>query len=422
MPQQNSALPIKRFRAVILGGGIHGVGIAHDLASRGWRDVLLAEKGTVGSGTSSRSTKLIHGGLRYLEHIRDFHLVSEGLKERRLLMELAPDLVKPLGLIFPVLKKGGMPRLMIKAGLTLYDLLAGSSGIGRHRSLSSEETALSASFLDQALFKHFYMFYDGQTDDLGLVQRVAKSAVILGVNIQEHSEITQVRPVLDGYEIQMQTPLGPETVSARYVINAAGPWAHHVLRKSGIAPKYEGINNKGAHLILDDMGLKHGVFLQSPEDRRIFFVLPWENKTLVGTTESDFDDDPDNLSTVDADVTYLLNHFNRYSRRQISEKDVLATFSGLRWLARDRAASLSDTSRSHVISEHESGTGMLYTIYGGKLTAYRALSQEVGDMVFRHYGEEMPSRTADRSFWAKSGAWGVVPPVSERFQSYEPHV
>lgn len=404
-----------RYRVVILGGGIHGVGVLHDLASRGWRDTLLVEKGVLGQGTSSRSTKLIHGGLRYLEHIRDFSLVSEGLRERRLLIQMAPDLVKPLPLIFPVLRSGGVPRMMIKAGLSLYDFLAGSQGIGRHFSISEKQAQLDVPALDTSLFKHFYVFYDGQTDDLALVRRVAKSAKALGGIYREHTSVERIRTVHDGYLVDMLTPTGPQTISCRYIVNAMGPWAHEILEASGIQPKFMGINNKGAHIIVEDMGLKKGLFLQSPEDGRIFFVLPWQGKTLIGTTETEFNDKPDTLKTNFDDVSYILGHCNRYFNIKITEKDIIGTFSGLRWLAKDPHAGLTEMSRSHLVSQHRMGPGSIYTIYGGKLTAYRALCEEIGDMIVRNFGEDAPSRTADIKSWIAPEHDAGLIPVPQRF-------
>lgn len=411
----SSKNPRERFRAVVLGGGIHGVGVLHDLASRGWRDILLVEKSHLGHGTSSRSTKLIHGGLRYLEHARDFPLVAEGLRERKLLMELAPDLVKPLPLVFPVLKSGGVNRWVIKAGLTTYDLLARGQSIGRHFSISPADITNVAPPLNSDLFKHFYVFYDGQTDDLALVHRVAKSAQNLGARISEGTFAEKIVPVDDGYEVYLNTPAGSKVISTRYVINALGPWAHELFTASHLTPVYDGINNKGSHIIVGDLGLKMGVFLQSPEDGRIFFVLPWKGKTLIGTTETDFPGPADTLVTDSEDRRYLLDHCNRYFRTKITEDQILSQFSGLRWLARDKNAALSDTSRSHVVSQHRHGVGVIYTIYGGKLTAYRALSEEIGDLILRHFGEDLPTKTHDPSAWVSSGSYGEVPPISTRF-------
>jgi glycerol-3-phosphate dehydrogenase len=194
-----------------------------------------------------------------------------------------------------------------------------------------------------------------------------------------------------------------------------GPWAHEIFDASGIAPKYLGVNNKGAHIIVEDMGLKAGLFLQSPEDGRIFFVLPWQGKTLIGTTETEFDQSPDTLITNASDVSYILDHCNRYFTRKIAERDIIGTFSGLRWLAKDAGSGLSETSRSHLISEHRIGPGCIYTIYGGKLTAYRALSEEIGDMIVRSFGEEAPSKTAAPESWIAPEKDSGLIAVPQRF-------
>ena len=178
----------KRVRVLIIGGGIHGVGVLHDLVSRDLQDVFLVEKNTLAKGTSSKSTKLIHGGLRYLKRFSDFNLVAESLRERRLLLNLAPDIVHPLELLFPIMKKGGEKSFIVKAGLTLYDKLAGKSGIRKHRIVPKIEAEKAVPLLDVEKFKKIYSFWDGQTDDFALVHRVAASAVAFGGKISENCE------------------------------------------------------------------------------------------------------------------------------------------------------------------------------------------------------------------------------------------
>ncbi len=376
------------------------MGVAHDLASRGWRDVLLLEKGTIGCGTSSKSTKLIHGGLRYLRHPRDFALVAEGLSERAFLAKIAPDLVKPLSFIFPVMRKGGMPRPVIKAGLWLYDLLSHGRSFGRHRWLDADAAFHQAPILDKAVFKGFYQFFDGQTDDLALTRRVAESAKMLGATISEHVKAVKIIQEDSGCIVHYDTEGGPRAVSARYVVNALGPWAHEIFDASGVTPHVEGINNQGIHIIVRDLGLQSGLFLQSPEDDRIFFVLPWLGFTLIGTTEDVFEGHPDDCQATDAQVQYLLDRCNRFLSVKLAGADVISTFSGMRWLARDRRNGLSAMSRSHLITVHRQGQGSILTIYGGKLTAYRALAEEVGDMVLKDFGDASKTRTKDPSVWA----------------------
>ena len=392
-----------RVRLLVIGGGIHGAGILHDLATRGWRDVLLVEKGNIGEGTSSRSTKLIHGGLRYLQHLRDFGLVREGLHERRLLMELASDLVKPVELLFPILRKGGMNGFMVRSGLILYDKLAGEDNIADHKKISIDEAIEKVPLLDGDKVKKVYSFWDGQTDDLRLTRRVVSSAIKLGASVVEGCKVLSISPDSDGWMVKVLTPDRKEkNISALHVINAAGPWANRVLEASQINPIYKGINIKGSHIMLDDIGLKAGLFLQAPDDGRIFFLLPWEKKTLIGTTESLYSGDQDQMTVTDEEINYLLSHSNFYLKTDLKKEDIVAKFSGLRWLALDPGRNIHATTRSYMIGEHKSGRGLLLTLYGGKLTAYRKLSELVGDIILRNYGEEIHSQTSMSKSWVTS--------------------
>jgi glycerol-3-phosphate dehydrogenase len=414
----NDQLP-QRVRVLIIGGGIHGVGVLHDLASRGWKDIHLVEKDTLGAGTSSRSTKLIHGGLRYLKRIRDFGLVTEALHERRILMQLAPDLVHPVEMLFPVLKKGGMPGFMVKIGLFLYDLLAGRARLHRHRRLAAEEVASKAPILDTSLVRKVYSFWDGQTDDLGLVYRIAASAQKLGAGITEGCRAVKMRPTEDGWSVDLIDSAGIlHTISALYVVNGAGPWAHQILSDSGIAPVYRAINNKGAHLLVDDIGLKAALFLQSTKgDGRIFFVLPWEGYTLVGTTESLYEGDPDAMKVDDAEVKYLLENVNQFLTRKLKHSEIKRVFAGLRWLAVESGHNISETTRAYSLGEKASRRGLLITLYGGKLTTYRNLSKVIGDRITRHFGDYKPSRTEDPSMWVTSHELPTPRDLLARFES-----
>jgi glycerol-3-phosphate dehydrogenase len=401
MDQKHSPKIENRYRVVILGGGIHGVGVSHDLASRGWKDVLVVERSEVGAGTSSKSTKLIHGGLRYLQHPRDFPLVAEGLGERALLTKLVPDLVKPLPFIFPVMRSGGMPRFIIKIGLTLYDLLSWGRSLGSHKWLTLEDAFKDAPILDKSVFKGFYRFYDGQTDDLALVRRVADSARMLGATISEHTKVIRIDHDPTGWRLELLCNGVSKHVTAKFVVNALGPWAHEILDASGIQPQVDGFNNSGIHLLVRDLGLKSGLFLQSPEDGRIFFVLPWQGLTLIGTTEDIVAGPPDSCTVETYQIDYLLERCNRFLSVKLAPNDILATFTGMRWLAKAKHGSISDTSRTHLITEHWRGRDVLYTIYGGKLTAYRSLSEELGDRIAHTFGDRTRSNTKLVEYWAK---------------------
>lgn len=411
------ALPA-RVRVLVLGGGIHGAGVLHDMASRGWTDIHLVEKATLGSGTSSRSTKLIHGGLRYLKRLSDFGLVAEALRERRVLMELVPDLVRPVELLFPILKQGGMPRLMVKTGLALYDKLAGRFEIYPHKGLDESEIEQKAPMLDMQLFSRVYSFWDAQTDDMGLVRRVAASAHKLGAGITEGAEVTRLSPSEDGWDVEIRTANGQiQRVSALYVVNALGPWANDILERSGVKPTHRAINNKGIHLLLPDIGLKAGLFLQSMSDSRIFFVLPWCGYTLVGTTEDHYPGDPDDVAVKEQEVQYLLENCNRFLRQPLEAKQIVRVFAGLRWLALEAGHGLSDTSRAYVIGERTNKRGMLMTLYGGKLTTYRNLSKTIGDRITRHFGEFRESRTDRAEAWASGVELrGATESILERFE------
>lgn len=415
---KNDQLP-QRVRVLIIGGGIHGVGILHDLASRGWKDIHLIEKDTLGAGTSSKSTKLIHGGLRYLKRIRDFGLVTEALHERRKLMQLAPDLVHPVEMLFPVLKKGGMPGFVVKLGLWLYDLLAGRAKLHKHRRLSPVEVASKAPILDMHQVRKVYSFWDGQTDDLGLVYRIAASAQKLGAGLSEGCRAVKIRSTEDGWSVDVLDSDGRmHTISTLYVINGAGPWAHQILEESGIPPVYRAINNKGAHLLVEDLGLKAALFLQSTKgDGRIFFVLPWEGYTLVGTTETLYEGNPDAMRVDDAEVKYLLDNVNEFLTRKLQQSDIKRVFAGLRWLAVEAGHNISETTRAYSLGEKSSRRGLLVTLYGGKLTTYRNLSKIIGDRITRHFGDFKPSRTEDPSMWV---AGHEVPRPREPLERFDP--
>ncbi len=408
-----------RVRVLVLGGGIHGVGVLHDLASRGWHDVCLLEKTRLAAGTSSRSTKLIHGGLRYLQRLRDYGLVAEALHERVILHRLVPDLVRPLELYMPLVP-GGMPEIMMRAGLTLYDVLAGKHRLHRHSLIKDpQKIAQNTPELNLARTKKVLSFWDMQTDDAGLVRRVAASARKCGAQIVEHCEVVRLAASEDGWDVTVRIQGGEERIiSALYVFNALGPWANLLLNSSGLQPKYQGINSKGSHLLLPDMGHKVGLFLQSPEDKRIFFLLPWQGYTLAGTTEDRYDGNPDDLRVEDKEIAYLLQHCNRYLRAPIKESDIKAVFAGLRWLQVEEGRDLNTTTRSYVIGEHHSGRGLLLTLYGGKLTTYRNLSASIGDRITAHFGEYKASATANAASWlAPSEALAFENDVLQRFQN-----
>lgn len=389
-----------RVRVLVIGGGIHGVGTLHDLASRSWKDILLVEKTEIGAGTSRKSTKLIHGGLRYLKNPFDYGLVYEGLKERRLLMQLLPDLVQPIELLFPVLKAKGMPSWMIRSGLYLYDFMSGKQKIDKHCRVTLKQASEKIPGLNTDQMKTVFSFWDGQTDDLQLTRAVAHSAQSLGAQIQEQTTVEKIFPDKHGWLVTVASSDGSKhDISCKYLVNAAGPWANKLLEQSNIKPKFSAINVKGSHILLPNLGLRAGIFLQAKKDHREMFLLPWKDKTLLGTTELLYKENLDHISVSEAEINYMLETANLYLHDKLTAASIETVFSGLRWLAVDSNKSLHATSRTHKISEHQSQSGIIYTIYGGKLTAYRSLSEEIGSKILKDFGDDTPSKTDTATAW-----------------------
>jgi len=402
----------KAYDCVIIGGGIHGVGTLHDLATRGTTKTLLIEKNTIGSGTSSKSTKLIHGGLRYLQNPWDIPLVYEGLQERALLLKLAPELCSPLEFLFPVFKGAGMPAWMVKIGLTMYDLLAGSKNIHKHRGIHLDEAKAMVPGLQTSSMRKIFSFWDGQTDDLALTRLVAKSAEALGAKIQTKTAAVKLVKQVDHWAITTNTG---DKIKAKTVVNAAGPWADNLLGSAGLTPIYQGVNIRGSHLLLEDLGLKAGVFLQSPpkpgRPNRILFLLPWLGKTMIGTTEAP-QTSPDECAISEEECAYMIECINYYMNRSFSIDDVEQKFAGMRWLARQPGKSMNKTSRKHKITIHTENECPLLTIYGGKLTAYRALCEEVSNKVAKALGNSNPSGTKQEKNWVSAE---TEIPLADRF-------
>ncbi len=404
-------------RVLILGGGIHGVGVLHDWVSRGYQDAHLIEKNTLGSATSSKSTKLIHGGLRYLEQLREMGMVFEALRERSLLLHVAPDLVHPVELLFPLLQKEWTSTWKIQIGLTLYDRLAGRAGLAPHKKIPLDQVKKRMPGLRVDKFSSVFSFWDGQTDDLGLVYRVAASSVQNGGSISQHHRVERITPSAKGWCVQVRTPSGAlQEIQAQYVVNCLGPWANTLLLDSNLPVPYQAINNKGAHLLCRDIGLTAGLFLPSLQgDGRIVFALPWEGYTLVGTTESLYEDNLDDVHIDAQETQYLLSVWNAYFRTPFTKTDLIRTFAGLRWLPLDAKHSISKTSREHVVGETRIGDSLLLTLYGGKLTTYRSLSEKIGNRLMQEAGENKPSRTQDPKVWVSKERTPQVPPPADRF-------
>ena len=368
---------------LVIGGGITGAGIARDAALRGFRTALV-DKGDFGSGTSSHSSRLIHGGIRYLEQ-RDFRLVFEASRERRVLLRIAPHLVRPLPFLFPVYRGARVPAWKLRAGMWLYDALAAFRNVKRHRWLNPKQVRSAEPALKDRGLTGAALYWDAQTDDARLVLATMRSAARAGALVANYAEVTSllkpdgrvrgavVRDVLSGET---------RTVRALVVVNAGGPWVDALRRMDDPAAPPLLRLTKGAHVAVPRRRIGHegAITLFSPLDGRVMFVLPWGELSYVGTTDTDADAPPDGVRVTADDVTYLLRSANAaFPHAHLAANDVVSVWAGLRPLLRqDQGAAPSQVSREHRVVESAQG---LITIAGGKLTTYRVMARDVADRV-----------------------------------------
>src|SRR5947207_7153987 len=367
---------------LIIGGGITGAGIARDAALRGYRTALI-DKADFGAGTSSHSSRLIHGGIRYLEQYA-FHLVFEASRERRVLLRIAPHLVRPLPFLFPVYRGARVPAWKLRAGMWLYDLLSAFRNVHWHRWLRAKNVRRVEPGLRDRGLVGAALYYDAQTDDARLVIATVRSAVRAGALAANYVEMTALlKPDGRVRGAAVRDVLTGETASIRanVVVNATGPWSDRVRRLDdpNAAPIMR--PTKGAHVIVPRQRLanEHAVTLFSPVDGRVMFALPWGDLSYIGTTDTDADGSPDGLRVTAADVTYLLRSANAaFPDAHLAQSDVLSAWAGLRPLLREDDRNPSQVTREHRVLESPQG---LISIVGGKLTTYRVMARDVVDRV-----------------------------------------
>ncbi len=368
---------------LIIGGGITGAGIARDAALRGFRTAVV-DKGDLAGGTSSLSSRLIHGGIRYLEQ-HDFRLVFEASRERRILLRIAPHLVHPLPFVFPVYRGARVPAWKLRAGMWLYDALAVFRNVKAHRWLRPQATRRLEPGLRDKDLQGAALYYDAQTDDARLAIGTMRSAARAGALVANYAEVTALlKPdgrtrgaslvdVLTGRSF---------TVRALVVVNATGPWVDRLRRLDEPAAEPLLRLTKGAHIAVarQRVGNTQAITLMSPLDGRVMFVIPWGDLSYIGTTDTDEDASPDEVRATARDVIYLLRSVNAFfPQARLSPRDVIATWAGLRPLLRPaRAMEPSAASREHRVVESATG---LVTIAGGKLTTHRVMARDVVDRV-----------------------------------------
>ena len=384
------------FDVCVIGGGITGAGVALDAASRGLR-VAVVERNDFASGTSSKSSKMVHGGLRYLANY-DFGLTYEASRERDLLRRLAPHLVRPLRFLFPAYKKGRATRFA-PIGLTMYDIVAGGRGFDRHRAARAGDIRQLAPSLDPARVVAAWTYYDASTDDARLVFEVLRTAHSFGTAIANHTGVegfdtsggtlaaAHVRDALTDRQI---------TVRARCFVNAAGVWATQVagLEPESVLPAMRPA--KGIHLVVprEKVPVNAGIVIPSvARDGRSIFAVPWGPATVLGTTDTEYAGSLDAPSVDDADVKYMLSAVNWSLGLDVAPSDATSAWAGLRPLLAGKGGpdtTTADLSRKHYLSASKAG---LVTITGGKLTTYRRMAADAIDMVCERLGVKARSRT-----------------------------
>lgn len=382
------------FDLAVVGGGIVGAGIARDAAMRGLKAALV-ERGDFAGGTSGKTSRLVHGGLRYLKDFK-IGLVRQAVRERDRLLRHAPGLVQPLAFTIPAYEGRGMGKTMLRFGLFVYDFLSRDKVLPRRRWLRSAEVPEREPRLAAAGLRGAGVYHDALTNDARLVLAVIKAATDAGAVVANYAEaiepvVTERRIV--GLRVRDRFTGDLVGLRATAVVNATGVWIDW-LRTSRTGPPTVR-PTKGIHVFLprERVGNREAVVLTAPKDGRMLFVLPWGRLTLVGTTDTDFRGDPDHVVPDAADVAYLLECVNAaFPDAHATPADVVSAFAGLRPLIASARTEESDISREHEIFEDADG---LISVAGGKLTTQRAMAEEVVDRVCRRLGRDRPCRTRD---------------------------
>ncbi len=396
MKRDFDAIAREKFDLIVIGGGIIGTGIARDASLRGIK-TLLIEKEDFGYGTTSRSSRLIHGGLRYLRML-EFHLVGQDLHEREVLLKIAPHLVHPYPFVIPLTNL--YYQITLSLGVRLYDFMAAGKSMPSHQHLSRRETLdMEPELAEIKGLKGAIVYYDCQapfTERLGVENVLCASEH--GATIINHAQLTGfLRDGNDVCGIEVLDCISGETykVKARLVVNAAGHWVDCVRDLLHGGPASTVRRTKGIHLLTPKLTNK-ALVLFSPTDGRLFFVMPWLGYTLIGTTDTDYNGDLDAVCADESDVAYMLNGLHQAFPR-LCEEDIIYTTAGLRSLAHIGGERASNITREHKVLDHKGRDGIegLITVLGGKITAYRAVAKDAVNMVCRKLGVKAECTTAE---------------------------
>jgi glycerol-3-phosphate dehydrogenase len=413
------------FDVIVIGAGINGAGIARDAAMRGLR-VLLLDKGDISSGTTQWATRLIHGGLRYLEHY-EFALVRESLRDREALLHIAPHLVKPLGFLVPIYDRNAHGPLLIRLGMNLYDTLSYDKSMDRHKMLSRKKVEDREPGLNPEGLKAAAFYYDAQVE---YAERVAVENAISardhGATIVTYANVERL--IIENNDVkgvEFTDVLSGESHTARapVTVNVAGPWVDEVLADLQQPGTDENVGRfmggtKGSHLVVDAFpGAPKGeaLYVEARKDGRPYFIVPWNGRYLIGTTDLRYEEDLDYVKASEEEIQYLLDETNYViPEAGLTRDDVLFTYSGVRPLPYNPEGETGGVTRSHVVFDHAKGgsaaggkvksqsaelpqVGGLLSIIGGKLTTYLNLSRQTTDAVFKKLDKKGPKSTSRKT-------------------------
>jgi glycerol-3-phosphate dehydrogenase len=379
---------------VVVGGGIIGCGIARDASLRGLK-TLLIDKEDFSYGTTSASTRLIHGGLRYLRQF-EFGLVRMDMREREILLKIAPHLVSPLPFLIPMTSH--LDRIVMAAGMVLYDLLSFDKSLPHFRYFSRKKTLEMEPDLKLENLKGSYRYYDCQ---IAFAERLCIENVLCaaehGASIANHAMLTGVEKSENNiHQVQIKDTLSGKVyrISTRMVVNAAGPWMDLIHGMLGTNSKPMMRLTKGIHLLIPKIS-NNAIVLFAHADGRLFFVIPWKGYSLVGTTDTDYSDDADKVHADSKDVDYLMSELRRVFP-DMKRENIYYSIAGLRALAGSSEGSASNVTRGHKLIDHEDVDGLkgFISVIGGKITGYRAIAREVTDLVCKKLGINIPCSTA----------------------------
>jgi glycerol-3-phosphate dehydrogenase len=421
IPREISDYP---FDVIIIGAGINGAGVARDAAMRGLK-VLLLDKGDISNGTTQWSTRLIHGGLRYLQYY-EFLLVRESLKDREELLRLAPHLVKPLGFLVPVYDYMSRGKLIIQAGMIAYDALSYDKSLERHHIYDREQTLKRYPGLNPEGLKGAAFYYDGQ------VEYAERISVENAISAHEHGAIvltyTNVDRILiengkaTGVELEDLLGGGRYSVHAPVTLNMAGPWVDEVLAGMNRSEERMIGGTKGSHLIVDPFpgAPQTALYVEAQEDGRPYFIVPWNGRYLIGTTDIRYEEDLDYVEASEEEINYMVEETNRViPEANLTRDDVLFTYSGVRPLPYQPEGAEGGVTRRHLLYDHAEKDpkidGLISTI-GGKLSTYPTLAREMVDEVYKKLGRKAPKSHTDE-VPLPGGATGDFESFAARFKA-----